>query len=340
MKSVKKIIALIAAFMMVCVVVIGCTAKPAEEPVVAETSEPTAQSSQPTDTGDQLLFGASFLTLNNVFYNALSNGIKEYVESRGGKYIATDAQTDLQKQTADVEDLIQMGCNVIFVAPIDSAGSAPAAVACQAAGIPLICVNSPIDHAYVSATVETDNYLAGVLMAQSLIELTGGEAKVGMLEYNIIDAGRGRTDGFLDTIKNQPKIEVVARQECDTTTEGALPIAEDMLQSNPEITAFFCVNDPTAYGVYAAAEAVGRKDNIVIVSCDGGSDVVEWIKSGKIKSTSAQYPKDIGLIAAEAGMKLLNGEKIEPKIQVEAKTINAGNVGEYEAYLKENGLMD
>lgn len=284
-------------------------------------------------------FGASFLTLNNVFYNALSDGIEEYVTSIGGTYIATDAQTDLQKQASDVEDMIQMGCDVIIIAPIDSAGSAPAVVACKAAGVPVICVNSGIDHEYVACTVETDNYQAGVLMGESLINLVGETAKVAMIEYNIIDAGRGRTNGFLDVVGKYPGIEVVARQEGDTTTENALPIAEDMLQAHPDLDAFFVVNDPTGYGVYAALQAAGKADDVVIVSCDGGSDVVEWIRSGKIESTSAQYPKDIGAMAAEAGVKLLNGEEIEKKIQVPAKTINAENIEEFAVYLQENGLM-
>ena len=282
---------------------------------------------------DACVVGASYQTLNNVFYITLSEGIREYVEARGGIYIAMDSQVNLQKQTSDVEDLIQLGCDVVIIAPIDSAGTISAVTACRDAGVPVLCVNAGVDSDYVSSTIETDNYLAGVLMARSLIELSDATAKVGMIEYNLNDAGRGRTEGFLDTIRAYPDIEIVARQECDTTTESALPIAEDMLQAHPEITAFFSVNDPTAYGIYAAASGMGRGGDILIFSCDGGSDVVEWLRSGKIQSTVAQFPRQMGQLAARMAYELLAGIEVESRTQVAPCVITAENLEAYEQYL-------
>lgn len=288
---------------------------------------------------DTFVVGASFQTLNNEFYTTLSRSIKSYVESNGGVYIAMDSQVNLQKQTSDVEDMVQIDCDIIIIAPIDTNGSIAAVNVCKDAGVPIICVNSGINSDYVSATIETDNYLAGVLMAQYMVQSTEGTVYVGMMEYNLNDAGRERSNGFLDTIADYDRIKIVARQECDTTTESAVSIAEDMMIAHPELNAFFSINDPTAYGIYSAAQGLNKENDILIVSCDGCADVLEWIRDGRIESTVTQLPWQMGQFAAKAALDLLRGLPYDQQILVAPHILTTENLHEYEHYFSEDGFI-
>jgi ribose transport system substrate-binding protein len=287
---------------------------------------------------DELLIGASILTLNNNYYLTISNGIKKAVEEMGGTFVVTDAQSSIEKQIADVEDMIAQGADAIVVAPVDGQGCRPIAESCKRAGIPLICVNSSIEDDYVSTTIATNNYMAGELMGQALLEQMDATAKVGMLEYNILDGGRQRTNGFIDTVKGSPGVEIVARQECDATTEGALPIVDDFLQSNPEITAIWVINDPAAIGAYSAIKAANRTD-IKIFSCDGDPSIMSYIQEDKVAHTSAQYPIDIGVGAVDAIVKVLNHGEVPKETLIKSGAVNKNNVDEFVEYLKETGQM-
>jgi ABC-type sugar transport system substrate-binding protein len=80
-------------------------------------------------------------------------------------------------------------------------------------GIKIICVDTDLknfqDHLYIG----TDNYKAGQLMGEKLVELTGGTAKVAVVsgESGYLNLEQ-RWNGFMDTVKAYPGIEVVDLQ--------------------------------------------------------------------------------------------------------------------------------
>lgn len=277
------------------------------------------------------VFGASFMTMNNPHFIDWSEGLKSVIEKKGDKLIVADAQLNISKQIADVEDLVQQKVDVIFIAPADSKGIKPALEAAKRANIPVIIMDiAAEDEGLVTATVSTDNYQAGKLLGEAMVNVMGAKANVGIIDYSVLQAAVDRTDGFADAIKKAPGIKVVARQDGQASTESALPIMENFLQSNPEINAVFAINDPTAMGALSAIEAAQRTD-IKIFSIDGSQDAIKLIKEGRIVGTSAQFPVKMGTIAAETAYKVIAGESVEKTIKVSSEWIDKSN---YEKYLK------
>ncbi len=73
---------------------------------------------------------------------------------------------------------------------------------------------------------------------------------------------------------------------------------ENLLAADPMINVVYTINEPAAAGAYEALKALGRENDVLIVSVDGGCPGVENVRDGVIGATSQQYP----LIMASKGV--------------------------------------
>ena len=85
---------------------------------------------------------------------------------------------------------------------------------------------------------------------------------------------------------------------------------ENILQKADHIDVVYAINEPAAYGGYAALKAAGKEKGVLIVAIDGGCQGVKWVKDGIIGATTQQYP----LLMAADGVEqiadyLKNGKK-------------------------------
>lgn len=302
----------------------GCGSQPSGE----KADQPAAEESK---AEEQRVFAASYFTLNNTHFIEWSEGLREVIEANGDKLIDLDAQLDINKQISDIEDVLQQDIDAIFVAPVDSEGIKTAYLSCEKAGVPVINIDVPIAEdlaEHCAFQVTTDNVMAGRVLGEAMVEKTGGEAKVALIDWSINKAVTDRTQGFEEAIADTPGIEIVARQDASASVESAIPVMEAFLQSNPEITAVFGINDPTCQGALSAIEAANAQ-GIGIYSIDGSPDGLDLVKEGKFVGTSAQFPHKMGTTAAEEAYKYLNGEEVEKTIQVESVFVSQDNVDEF-----------
>jgi ribose transport system substrate-binding protein len=93
----------------------------------------------------------------------------------------------------------------------------------------------------------------------------------------------------------------------------------------PELDAAFPINDPSALGAISAIEAAGRAGQVAVVTVDGSREGAAAILSGKLHSTSAQFPREIGRIAAEKAYEHLVGKPVDKDIVVPVKLITKEN---------------
>ena len=75
---------------------------------------------------------------------------------------------------------------------------------------------------------------------------------------------------------------------------------ETCLNQSKDINLVYTINEPTARGVYTALQAIGRENDVVIVSVDGGCTGVNDVKAGKIAATSQQYPLKMAQMGVDA----------------------------------------
>ena len=227
------------------------------------------------------------------------------------------------------EDLIAQKVDGIFLNPTDWKAIKPALEMAKKAGIPVYVVDAPVfNDDLVKTTIVSDNWNAGTLCALHLTQTLGiTEGNIVVLEHPTAKSAIERTNSFLKEIAKYPNLKVIAKQSSEGQLEIAMSIMEDIIKMNTNITAIMAENDPTALGVVAALERLNKLKSVkAIYGVDGSSDAYKLIEAGKMTATAAQYPKEIGKIAAESAYKFISGEKISKEIKIPVKLITLEDI--------------
>jgi ribose transport system substrate-binding protein len=308
MKKIKKILAVLAVTTMVFT---GCSSNKTEK----------TQSTAAETKG--LVIGMSFQEMENPYFITMHEAVKQAADAVGATLIVTDAKHDVNKQTSDIEDMIQKGVKILLLNPTDSKGIETAVVTAKKAGVTVVCVdaqaNGPID-----SFVGSKNYDAGYNAGKQMAKDLGGKGKVAILNGIPVVPILERVKGFQDAVKEFPDIKVVDNQNGEQDRAKAMTVTENMMQTNPDLNAIFSVNDTGSLGSVAAIQSAGK--NIGVYSVDGAPEAVKAVTDGKIfKCTVAQYPRDQVRIAFGIALAKYLGANVPASIPVDVKTLTKEN---------------
>ena len=261
---------------------------------------------------NQVKIGATYMTMNNDFYKVLNNEVEKIVEENNDILYTRDPALDVDKQTQQVESFIEKGVNIIIINPVDANSQKliKALKKAKRAGIKIVVVDSQLsDDSSVDTTIVSDNYQAGVLCAQNLMQ-TQSSAKILLLEHQNAVSAVDRINGFLDTIKGHDAYQVVDRKDCLGQTDLSMPQVESVINSAESFDTVMALNDQVAIGALAAIENMGLTDTVKIYGVDGSPDMKTLLATtSSIQATVAQSPITIGEKAIQAGYQLDKGKK-------------------------------
>jgi len=253
--------------------------------------------------------GLSISTLNNPFFVTLRDGARAAAQKAGLDLVVLDAQDKVDKQVADIEDLVQKKVKVILINPTDAAAVVPAIKRANTAGIPVITVDRGAGGGAVAFHIASDNVAGGKLAGDLVCKLLGGKGKAVELEgIPGSSAARDRGQGFNAALKaGCPGVAVVSRQTANFDRAQGLTVMENVLQAQPAIDAVFAHNDEMALGALQAVRASKRP--IRIVGFDATDDAVKSVEACELKATVAQQPSEMGRLAVEKAASLAKGAK-------------------------------
>lgn len=276
------------------------------------------------------IFGATYMTRNNPYFDVLNEAITQVVEENGDILISRDPCQDQEKQNGQILEMIDEGIEVLFLNPVDWETVRPALEACREAGVIVINIDTVVkDREYVTSIVETDNYQAGVLCAQDMMRRVD-EAKIIVIDSPGQTSIINRIEGFLDTIEGNDNYQVVYTG----TSRGEFEISADAMQEVLEQGIDFNVvlggNDPTALGALATLQQYHKEDGVLIYGIDGSPDFKGMLKLGYVTGTSAQSPETIGRVAADIAYDYLSGEEVPEYLSIEPYLITKENLNNYE----------
>lgn len=274
-------------------------------------------------------FAVSFMTLNNPFFVDLNDGIKKVVDAHGDRLVTLDAKMDSLKQKNDLSDILQQKPAAVFINPKNWEGIRGSLQDAKRAGVPVIIVDTDVsDASLVLCQVISDNFGAGRLAAEALGKVNPN-AHVAILHFSTAKSCIDRVAGFKEVMARFPGMKLLDTQEGKGTIEGGRPVMQDLLGRHADLDAVFPINDPCAIGAYSAIESAGRAGKVTIVTVDGSREAAQYIKDGKIHSTSAQFPKEIGRVAAEKAYEHLAGKDVEKDIRIPVKLVTKENAEEF-----------
>ena len=192
----------------------------------------------------------------------------------------------------------------------------PAVRQARDAGILVIALDTPLEPIDAAdATFATDNFLAGLLIGQWAKATLGdaaADAKIATLDLAVsqptVDVLRNQ--GFLEgfgidladpnVIGDETDPRIVGSDVTAGNEEGGRRAMENLLARDSGINVVHTINEPAAAGAYEALKAIGREDDVLIVSVDGGCPGVQNVADGVIGATSQQYPLLMASLGVEA----------------------------------------
>ena len=259
----------------------------------------------------ELKIGVSLSTLNNPFFISIRDGVTETAKASGSKVQVYDGQNSTNKQSNDVEDLIQKKVDVLIINPVDSSAITPEVKSANEAGIPVITIDRSSDGGKVLSLVASDSREGGKMAANFMIKTLGKNAKIAELQGTPgASATRERGAGFDNTAKGH--LNIVTQQTANFDRTQGLNTAENIAQAHPDITGLFSQNDEMALG---AVQALKNNPNVIIVGFDGSADGISSVKKEQMAATVAQKPKEMGKLAVKAAYDYFQGKKVASKIK-------------------------
>jgi ribose transport system substrate-binding protein len=270
-------------------------------------------------------------TLNHPFFVDMRRGAQEAADRLGVtlQVQAAEREIDVDKQMQIVENLLQTGIDVLAITPSGSREIVSALVKASSANVPIIIVDTRLDaKAAADAGVKprtfigSDNYEGGRLAGEYVVSLTGGKARVGILEgIPGHETGDSRLRGFRDAVAKAPGITIVASQPANWERDQGFNVFQNMLQANPGIDTVFAASDLMALGAIEAIAAAGHRGKIRVVGFDALDDAKKAIAAGNMAASVAQFPYEMGKAAVESAVKLLSGETLPADIMVKLEMV-------------------
>ncbi|NRP74629.1 Ribose import binding protein RbsB [Ensifer psoraleae] len=263
--------------------------------------------------------GISMKTLDAPYFAAQEVSAKKHAEELGCEVISADAQNDLNKQIADIEDMVAQGIGALIVNPRDSKGMVPAVNAASAAGVKVFVIDSTLDPTANFVTlVQSSNSRNGMLVGQWLADQTKGkDLKIALLSGDKgNEVGQERRLGVLAGLlegqlrnEGRARFEVVGQGWGLWGHEGGLKAMEDLLVANPDINVVLGENDSMVLGARKALEQAGRVDDVLLLAAaDGQKEALQMIKEGTYGATGLNDPALVASTAVDLAKKALDGE--------------------------------
>jgi galactofuranose transport system substrate-binding protein len=247
--------------------------------------------------------------------------------------LTTNAQSDLNKQISDIKSLLAQGAQLLIVAPLNSDGLQPALDAAKEKKVPVVTIDRKVTSqpcADYLTFIGSDFVSQGKRAADAMVKATGGNGKVAiLLGSSGNNVTTDRTKGFKDAIAGTPGLQVVAEQTGEFERAKGQAVMEQLIQSNPDITAVYAENDEMGIGAVNALKAAGKKpgQDVKIVSIDGTRNAVQLIADGSYNAVVESNPR-FGPLAFQTLQKFVDGNPIPNSIVISDDQYDASDAAQ------------
>jgi erythritol transport system substrate-binding protein len=272
---------------------------------------------------------------DNPFFKAEADGAAAKAKDLGYETLVLVHDDDANKQSQLMDTAVARGAKAII---LDNAGADATVAAVQKAkdaGVPSFLIDREINATGVAVSqIVSNNYQGAQLGGEEFVKLMGEAGNYVELVGKESDTNAGiRSQGYHDVIDQYPDLKMVAQQSANWSQTEAFEKMESMLQAHPDIKGVISGNDTMAMGAWAALEAAGRTD-VIVVGFDGSNDVRDSIQKGGIKATVLQPAYRQAELAVEQADKYIKtgSTGVDEKQLMDCVLINADNAAKLETF--------
>ena len=280
------------------------------------------------------------------FIAALTKSFVEKASSFGMEVTTFNTPFDAALQSQQVDDAIARRFDMIAIIAAAEQAIVPAMVRAKQAKMPVIMVNTPprvgspdLYLSYVGEDHTALGRIAGEGVIQALKESGREAASVALITGSLTEGvGPRRVAGFMEAIKANTKVEIVATEDAKWDTANSERIAGQLFARfapRGGLDVIYGMADNQTVAAIKAAESAGvplgtKKGQLIVVGSNCLRQGIEMIKAGKQYSTSIQIPSRTGERAAELAADHFNGNAIPKEVLLPVELITKTNLEKWE----------
>lgn len=227
--------------------------------------------------------------------------------------VAGDGPDGIDRQMAQMTEMVALQPDVIIVQPTDNAALAGPLRAANAAGIPVVAYDQYISGGKLAAYLTSDNRQAGYLDGEYVASLfpDGHVLRLVLVEYPRVSSTVERLDGFLDALRDSGQPYRILNTYEAVEPLGGRVAGQRLLRDFPvkgSVDVVFTVNDGGGLALVDVLADAGRTE-VVVASVDGDPKAVENIRTGRLtRIDSAQFCGPLGGEAMKAAYAIATGQ--------------------------------
>lgn len=272
---------------------------------------------------------------NQVFWDRVAAGTQAAGEDFGAQ-IAWDGPADeseLSAQVALMQQFTAENVPAILLAPLDSRSLVASVRAARKRGIPVIIFDSDLDSDDYESFIATDNLAAGQICGRTMAAGLPERAKVGILRYMEGSASTtAREEGFIQGLAEAPQnLRLVELPVfAGPTIESGRTAALQVLDKYPDLAGIFTANESSSAGMLQALRARGKTSQLRFIGFDANDELLAGVAQGDVHALAVQDPFNMGYLAVETAMKVIQGQPFARRIDTGIKMVTADNLEDAE----------
>ncbi|MDZ7372775.1 MAG: ABC transporter substrate-binding protein [candidate division KSB1 bacterium] len=271
--------------------------------------------------------------LTHSFWLTVKAGADSAAREFGAEIIwkGPSVETDVAGQIAILEDYINKKVDAIVMAACDEQGLVPVIEKAQAAGIPVITIDSGVRSEIPKSFVATDNVAAARKAADVLCDLIGDEGEVACIPF-VPGAATSilREQGFKEGLANHPRVKLVAVQYSQSDVATGMAVTENILTAHPELDGIFAANEPGAIGAGQALISRGLVGKVKLVAFDAAPNEIQALEAGVIQALIVQDPFKMGYLGVKYALEVLQGKEIPRRVDTGVYVVTRENLNDPE----------
>jgi ribose transport system substrate-binding protein len=272
-------------------------------------------------------------TFHNAYFESMVDGAEDGAADLGAsiEVTAPDLATSIDQQITIIDRLISQKVDGIVLVPADSVRVIPVLKRAEAAGIPVINVDNPIDARAAAAAgldlpplVTVDN--ADAAHRAVAMALASFPRQQTVLKAAIIEGIRGtanseaRKAGALRAFGEDRRVTLVATETGNWERDEGTQVAAAIIAAAPDLDLLFCANDNMALGAVDALTTAHA--HAKIVGYDALPEAIDAVREGELAATVDQRTARQGRMAVEYLMKRLQGESVPQETFVDVRIVS------------------
>lgn len=276
-------------------------------------------------------------TISSPYWKYVEAGAKKAGEDLGVNVtiVGPSSEAEVMEQVNMLEDQVSQNPDAILVSPTQPDTIVNVLEGASSDGIPVLLIDTDATFNGKLTFIGTENYKAGYEGGKSLAGLLTKGDKVALISGAL---GNPATDERIKGAKKALEdagMVIVAEQPANSDKSEAMSVMENLLEKDGDIKGVFSANDDMAIGVLRAVQA--KNLDVKIYGTDGTEEAVQSILDGGLAGTVAQSPYNMGYEGVASALKVINGGKIDERIDSGIEIVTPETAEKFMEFLKSIG---